>query len=87
VDASVPGGQLAPVTAELHAVAGSLHERYDAQLGPAAVDTQIQLVAEQFTHATIRSFVPLFVRRFAGEALRDRILQPDPPASRQTEWG
>jgi hypothetical protein len=61
----------APLTGDLSVVVGSLHEKYDDPLGPALVDSEIQQVADRFTHARIRAFVPLFVRRYAGATLRD----------------
>jgi hypothetical protein len=52
-------------------VAGSLHEQYDPRLGSAVVDTEVQRVADRFVNARVRSFVPLFVRRFAGAKPRE----------------
>ena len=63
-----PHAQLA---GDLSVVAGSLHEQYDPRLGSAVVDCEVQRVADRFIHARIRSFVPLFVRRFAGAQLRE----------------
>jgi hypothetical protein len=54
---------------DLLAVARVLHTEFDAMLGAAVVDTEIHLVADQFTDAPIRAFVPLFVRRYAGDEL------------------
>ena len=64
-------GTHAPLTGDLSAVVGSLHEKFDAPLGAVLVDSEIQEVADRFTDARIRAFVPLFVRRFAGANLRD----------------
>ena len=64
----VPHARLA---GDLSVVAGSLHEQYDPRLGPAVVDTEVQRVADRFVNARVRSFVPLFVRRFAGAKLRE----------------
>jgi hypothetical protein len=64
-------GSHAPLTGDLSVVVGSLHEKYDDPLGPVLVDSEIQQVADRFTHARIRAFVPLFVRRYAGKSLRD----------------
>jgi hypothetical protein len=64
-------GSHAPLTGDLSVVVGSLHEKYDDPLGPVLVDSEIQQIADRFTHARIRAFVPLFVRRYAGANLRD----------------
>jgi hypothetical protein len=61
----------APLTGDLSVVVGSLHEKYDERVGAAVVQAEIQVVADTFTEARIRSFVPLFVRRYAGAKLRD----------------
>jgi hypothetical protein len=58
------------LSADLAAVASSLHAQYDANLGHRTVDAEIRLVADRFSTATVRAFVPLFVRRFAGATLR-----------------
>ena len=64
-------GSHASLTGDLSVVVGSLHEKFDEPLGPTLVDSEIQQVADRFTHARIRAFVPLFVRRYAGANLRD----------------
>lgn len=72
------------LAADLNMVAGSLHEQYDSRLGVAVVDTEIQLVADRFTDAKIRSFVPLFVRRYAAGRMKGLCAQqsgPSPSAS------
>jgi hypothetical protein len=61
----------AQLTGDLSVVVGSLHEKYDERVGAEVVETEIQQVADWFTDARIRSFVPLFVRRYAGARLRD----------------
>lgn len=68
-DASAHSPALA---SDLLNVAEGLHHEFDDQLGAAVVDTEIHRVADQFTDAPIRAFVPLFVRRFAGDELDDR---------------
>ena len=60
------------VPADLIHVSGSLHRQFDARLGAPAVDIEVLRIADQFTGARIRAFVPLFVRRFAGQALAGR---------------
>ena len=72
-NASTPDGPHAQLTGDLTVVAGSLHEQYDPRLGFAVVDSEVQQVADRFAHARVRSFVPLFVRRFAGAKLRETV--------------
>ena len=72
---SPTAGSHAPLTGDLSDVVGSLHEKFDEPLGPVLVDSEIQQVADRFTHARIRAFVPLFVRRYAGASLRDHSAQ------------
>lgn len=55
----------------LDGAAARLHEEFDAGLGPEVVDRQVAQTAERFASARVRTFVPLLVRRYAGEALRD----------------
>jgi hypothetical protein len=76
--ASKPEGPHALLTGDLSVVVGSLHDKYDDHVGAAVVETEIQEVADRFTDARIRSFVPLFVRRFAGAKLRDHLAHPAP---------
>ena len=70
----------AELAADLNMVAGSLHEQYDSRLGVAVVDTEIQLVADRFTDAKIRSFVPLFVRRYAAGRMKGLCAQQSDPS-------
>jgi len=60
---------------DLLAVAGVLHGEFDARLGAAVVDTEIHRVADQFTDAPIRAFVPLLVRRYVGDELDEQTEQ------------
>jgi hypothetical protein len=69
--ASAPDGPHRRLAGDLSVVAGSLHEQYDPRLGSAVVDCEVARVADSFADARVRSFVPLFVRRFAGAKLRD----------------
>ena len=78
-EASVPTGPHADLTGDLSIVVGSLHEQYDSRLGAAVVDTEIQLIADRFTTAKVRAFVPLFVRRYAGARFRDDCAAPPGP--------
>jgi len=67
---SPAGAAHAELTGELSVVVGSLHRAYDERVGATAVQAEIQQVADRFTGARIRAFVPLFVRRYAGARLR-----------------
>ena len=67
VDSDRPHSDL---TGELSGVVRSLHDQFDPRLDSTVVDAEIQVVADQFVNARIRSFVPLFVRRYASEKLR-----------------
>jgi hypothetical protein len=79
-----PGVDSPALTPDLFTVAAVLHDEFDEQVGAAVVDTEIHRVADQFTDVPIRAFVPLFVRRFAGDELDDRTErenpEPDVPA-------
>ena len=46
-----------------------LHEEFDGQVGPPAVDAVIGEVQSRFADATVLNFVPLLVRRYAREEL------------------
>lgn len=54
-------------------VAGLLHEEFDALLGAPAVDECLAEVTGRFADATVFSFVPLLVRRYAREELLVRV--------------
>ena len=54
-------------------VAGLLHEEFDALLGAPAVDECLAEVTGRFADATVLSFVPLLVRRYAREELLARV--------------
>jgi|NGEPerStandDraft_6_1074524.scaffolds.fasta_scaffold189159_1 hypothetical protein len=74
--APVPDVPHAPLTGDLSVVVGALHDTYDDRFGATVVDSEIQQVADRFADARIRSFVPLFVRRYASARLRDHDGQP-----------
>ncbi|WP_426566114.1 three-helix bundle dimerization domain-containing protein [Angustibacter sp. McL0619] len=63
----------AAVDDDLVAVARAVHEEFDTRLEPTLVDECIHEVAARFADARVRSFVPLLVRRYATDALRDRV--------------
>lgn len=58
---------------ELHAVAHLVHEEFDEQLDPGAVDETLNTITARFTGAPVRVFVPLLVRRYAREELKSRL--------------
>jgi hypothetical protein len=61
------------VNSDLQLIAHQVHEKFDEQLDPRAVDECFNKVAASFDGATIRSFVPLLVRRYVNEQLHDRL--------------
>ena len=70
------------VDQDLHDVSHLVHEEFDEHLDPRAVDECLSKVSARFDGATVRSFVPLLVRRYAREELLGRLKQTsadDPP--------
>ena len=63
------------VDPDLQDVAHFVHEEFDGQLDPHAVDQCLSQVAARFDGASVRSFVPLLVRRYAREELHARLHQ------------
>ena len=57
------------MNADLVTVAELVHHKYDPLLGAPAVTAQLDAVADRFDDATVRSFVPLLVRRYTEEEL------------------
>jgi len=55
---------------DLHDVAHFVHEEFDGRLDRHAVDECLNQVAAQFAGASVRSFVPLLVRRYVREELQ-----------------
>ena len=68
----LPPGQ-PEVDTELHAVKHLVHEEFDEQLDPGAVDETLNSVTSRFKGAPVRVFVPLLVRRYAREELKSRL--------------
>jgi hypothetical protein len=64
-----------PIDHDLHDVAHFVHEEFDGRLEPHAVDECLDQVAAQFAGASVRSFVPLLVRRYVREELQARLGQ------------
>jgi hypothetical protein len=74
---SVESGAGQPeISSGIGAVAKFVHEEFDDQLDPQAVDDCLDLVVARFEGATVRTFVPLLVRRYAREELQTRLEQP-----------
>jgi hypothetical protein len=61
------------INPDLQDVAHRVHEEFDDQLDPRAVDECLSRVAAQFDEATVRSFVPLLVRRYVIDELQERL--------------
>ena len=75
---SSPAGSssaLPSVDQDLHDVSHLVHEEFDEQLDPADVDQCLKKISARFDGATVRSFVPLLVRRYAREELLGRLRQ------------
>ena len=75
----------AELTGDLRVVVESLHRTYDQRVGASAVQGEVQQVADRFTSATVRAFVPLLVLRYA--AARLSALQVEPQAATGTGPG
>jgi hypothetical protein len=61
------------INADLQDVAHTVHQEFDESLDPRAVDECLNRVAAQFDDATVRSFVPLLVRRYVNDELHERL--------------
>jgi hypothetical protein len=63
------------INGDLQDVAREVHEDYDELLDPTTVDESLERVSAKFAKATVRSFVPLLVRRYVNDELRERVGQ------------
>ena len=61
------------INPDLQDVVHTVHKEFDEQLDPHAVDECLNRVAAQFDEATVRSFVPLLVRRYVNDELHERL--------------
>ena len=61
------------INADLQSVAHRIHKEFDARLDPQTVDECLHRVAARFDGARVRSFVPLLVRRYVSEELRNSL--------------
>jgi hypothetical protein len=64
------------VNADLQDVAHQVHEEFADRLDPHDVDECLHRVSATFDNATVRSFVPLLVRRYVRDELRERLAGP-----------
>jgi hypothetical protein len=61
------------IPADLNNVAHLVHQEFDDRFDPQTIDECLSAVAATFDEATVRSFVPLLVRRYVGEELHARL--------------
>ena len=64
---------LSGISADLQDVVHQIHEEFADSLDPTVVDECLTRVAAKFDHAKVRSFVPLLVRRYVSDELRQRV--------------
>jgi hypothetical protein len=60
------------INGDLQGVAREVHDKFDDLLDSTTVDESLERVSATFAKAKIRSFVPLLVRRYVNEELRER---------------
>jgi len=68
-----PGGPA--IDPDLQHVAHRIHEEFDEHVDPSAVDECLHQIAARFEGATVRTFIPLLVRRYVREELQTRLRQ------------
>jgi hypothetical protein len=61
------------INADLQDIAYQIHEEFDERLDPRVIEESLVTVAASFADATVRSFVPLLVRRYVSEDLHARL--------------
>lgn len=61
------------INPDLREVVLGIHDQFDEQLDPLAVDECLIRVAAKFDDAKVRSFVPLLVRRYVNDELQERL--------------
>jgi hypothetical protein len=61
------------INGDLQDVAREVHEEFDELLDSTTVAESLQRVSATFAKAKVRSFVPLLVRRYVNEELRQRV--------------
>ena len=67
---------LPAINADLQEVAREVHQEFAEQLAPREVDECLARVAATFDDASVRSFVPLLVRRYVNDELHERLEHP-----------
>jgi hypothetical protein len=67
---------LPKINADLQEVAREVHQEFAEQLDPREVDECLARVAATFDDASVRSFVPLLVRRYVNDELHERVEHP-----------
>jgi hypothetical protein len=60
---------------DLYEVANRVHEEFDDHVDPSVIDECLNQIAARFAGATVRSFIPLLVRRYVREELQTRLRQ------------
>jgi hypothetical protein len=61
------------IRSDLQDVAQQVREEFAAQLDPGEVNECLDRVSAKFDDAKVRSFVPLLVRRYVNDELRERL--------------
>lgn len=61
------------INPDLKDLAHRVHTEFDQLLDPLVVDECLNRVAARFDDAKVRAFVPLLVRRYVRDELRDRL--------------
>jgi hypothetical protein len=64
------------INGDLQDVAREVHEDFDELLDSTTVDESLERVSDASAKAKVRSFVPLLVRRYVNDELRERVGQP-----------
>jgi len=68
-----PRQDVPKINGDLQDVAREVHEGFDELLDSTTVDESLERVSAQFAKAKVRSFVPLLVRRYVNDELRERV--------------
>jgi hypothetical protein len=68
-----PRQDVPKVNGDLQDVAREVHEQFDELLDTTTVNESLERVSATFAQAKVRSFVPLLVRRYVKEELRERV--------------
>ena len=63
------------ISPDLQDVARRVHLEFDTSLDPVAVEECLDRVGATFDDASVRSFVPLLVRRYVRDELHEQLKQ------------